>query len=184
MPEWSISKMRPVDWLSVAVIVAVMAAAAYLSLGLSFTKLRRLHHEQTQLARELEALTQIRNAVLNAEATLAEMKAQQEHLARQIPHSINFGFYGGLSGAADDAGVVLEHVTPGTVGQAARYLVLPVEVTARGEFHHLYDFLYRLTHLPRLTKVERLVMLATDDPGACTLTLTLQVYAALPGAGI
>lgn len=183
MPEWSLSKMRPVDWLAVAIIAVLFFGAAYLFLGLGFTKMRRLHQEQTQLAQELEVLTSISNTVMEAQALVQDLQLQQDRLAKLVPYSMNFGgFYGALTSAATEAHVLLEQVQPGTLNQAESYLVLPVDLAARGGFQHLYDFIFRLTHLPRLTKVEELSLLATEDPGVCTLTMTLHVYAALPGA--
>lgn len=183
MAERPHSQMRAVDWAAAAGIALLLAVAGYLSIGMGIGRMRQLHLEEQQLAQELATLTEASNVVMTAEATLAELDAQREALARRMPRSLDFSnFYGSLTEAAEAAEVVLSGVEPGAVTQAPEYLALPIRLQAQGQFAALYEFVFHLTHVPRLIKVQRLQVKATEDPGTCALDMEVTVFASLPGA--
>ncbi|MBI2432726.1 MAG: type 4a pilus biogenesis protein PilO [Candidatus Hydrogenedentes bacterium] len=177
-------KMRGSDWAAVAGVVVVLIVAAYVLIGLSVRKIGRLNDEAAQLSSELEGLVRLNDAVRSAERVIAALDQQRESLAAQIPSAMDSSqFYGALTDAAAATGVTLERVQPSGLHKTAEYVYQPLEIDASGAFPKLYEFVYRATHQPRLSKVARMNLTATEDPGLCKLALTLHIYAAAPEAG-
>lgn len=180
MAAFDLKQMRKGDWAAAAVVALLVLLLAFVAVRLGGARLHSLHQEQASLEEEYASLSGIEIAVTNAQARLGELDALQQVLARQVPATLDFsGFYGALSATADGAAVLLDRVEPGAVSQGADYQYLSVQIEARGAFEALYQFLFQITHLPRLIKVQRMAIEATGDPGVCTLELSLHVFSAL-----
>lgn len=181
MQSIRLSTMRKADWAAVGLIAALVAGMLYVFIGIGMGRISKLNAEKVRLAQELEDLTKISQSVFDGQAVFKRLEGQHEAFRRLVPETLDVvSFYGLLMGAAHDAEVLIDLMEPGTVTEGDEYRFLSLKIEARSSFESLYDFLFRITHLPRLTKVERLQLSATDDPSVCRLELLLNVYASLP----
>lgn len=176
-----LATMKKTDWAAAGVIAVAALGLAYVLIGVGMRQMGSLNAEKVRLAQELDELTKISQNVLAGQEVLKQLEGQQENFRRLMPNTLDVvSFYGSLTEAAHEAGALVDLMEPGAVAEGDEFRYLSVRIEARSDFETLYQFLFRITHLPRLTKVARLQLAATEDPSLCRLELLLNVYAALP----
>lgn len=166
-----------------AILAAVVGLVlAYFFIGRGWQQWQSQRTELATLSLQVEALTQLTTALQDASALLAQARAQ-ERLAERVPQQIEFEtFFQQLQTQADERGIRVQKVQHDLMVESGDLTALPINLSAIGPLEGLYEFLGDMRNSKRLVKLEQVLLLATEDPGACELQLGMRIYAAAPPA--
>ena len=99
-------------------------------------------------------------------------------LTRRLPDMIDFPrFYGKFTDLAGTHHVLIADLAPGDVNTEHDYVEMPVSLTAEATLEDLHAFLFAVTGLERLVKIERLAIGASGTPSFCSVDMTVNIYA-------
>jgi Tfp pilus assembly protein PilO len=136
--------------------------------------------EQTTLQTQLE---QLQAAQKDAPKDRKRLAA----LATQIPPSADLpGLIRLLDGTADKAGVDFASIAPGQPTPEGDITTIPVQITVKGTFFAVDQYLYLLEKLPRVSKVTTLTVTPIDqtiNPPQLQVALSANFYTTDTSAG-
>ena len=170
--------IRSTDWIGLAATLLLAGAIGYVLLGNDLRKMAALTEEQASLAVELDSLTDVVDTVAKGNEVLGALEGKISLLQEQMPASMEFdSFFRELTELSEKNGVSLTEVVPGEARPEEDCLALTVSFTAEAALEDFHRFLFDIKRLPRLSKVGRLALVATDDPGNCAISAALSIFA-------
>ena len=178
--------------LAVVVPVAIAAAGWFFLVAPQRAKASELDVEITAAEKQLE---DYRQATLRAGSVQKIEVADLFRLSKAMPDRADMsGVLLELNRIAADTGITFESITPQTAVPISGYQAVPINLTFKGNFYNLSDFLYRLRTLVvvnegRLAATGRLFAIDTLDfaesqEGFPRIAATLVVDAFVYGTGV
>jgi hypothetical protein len=177
--------------LAVAAALALAAAGWFLVVSPQRAKSGELAAEVASTQQQIEAN---RLATLEAESVEPIAVADLFRLSKAMPDRADMsGVLLELNRIAADTGITFESISPQTAVPVSGYQAVPIQLTFKGNFYNLSDFLYRLRTLVhvddgRLAASGRLFAIDTLDfaeaqEGFPRITASLVVAAFVYGTG-
>ncbi len=150
------TKLSPRDETIVEIVIVIVIAVA-LAMLLVRPQLGRLSELDAQRQAEEQS---IRNAQAELELLKAakgealQVQADLIKVGNEVPDTPQLpSIVVQLQDLANEAGINFVQIKPGTLAPAGEYTVLPLQLSLRGQFFDIVDFLYRIEHLPREVRV-------------------------------
>lgn len=142
--------------------------------------------QQQELAAQRAALQQKKMAVLgienflNAHTDIAAYEAEKlqavEQQSHRLPQQMETGeFLAAVQKLSVEKGMMLLAASPGTVEKRTGYLQLPVQMTIRGSYFSVLDFLQGIENLERFSSIED--MAVHSEEGMLTCQFCVCIYA-------
>jgi Tfp pilus assembly protein PilO len=159
-----------------AKIIDLLSASGMLVLLLSsflgiyrphMQRLAQLHTQQQTLQQQLDTGSQLVIGLNQIQAEIATIKQRLAEFDQQLPREAQLdSFLLQIDRAASQAGFKITMIKPGNIQHEELYSKIAIAITAESRFPEFYDFLSALSQLPRLTKVDDLMINKTvhDDP--------------------
>lgn len=189
-------KLSPRDEIIVGVVVVILlvVALSMLLVRPQFAALsdvsKRQAEEETKI-RNAEAELQLLKA---AKSEALQVQADLIKVNNRVPDSPQLpSLVVEIQDLANEAGIDFISIKPAEMVATGEYTTLPIELGLHGQFFDVVDFLYRLQHLTREIRVEKLDLSkqltpggesAAEDDGGLDLSITANVYVmgSVPGA--
>ena len=180
------------------IALAVVAALAVAAAGWFFVvspQRARSGELDSEIAAAQKQLDDHRAATLRAGSVQKIQVADLFRLSKAMPDRADMsGVLLELNRIAADTGITFESISPQTAVPISGYQAVPIQLTFKGNFYNLSDFLYRLRTLVhvndgRLAATGRLFAIDTLDfaesqEGFPRITATLVVDAFVYGTGV
>ncbi len=146
---------------------------------------------QSRRLRALQAETVSRRAGLEADARKAAVvpgmvrrvealkQRYNEHWEKKLPRRQDLGdFIREISNHRDAAGLSGQLIEPGTPTREELYHTLPIMLQVRGSFGALAEFLRRLDHMERLTRVQKMKIITDTKqvPAVLDIQIEMNIY--------
>lgn len=168
---------RRIDRIAIALIVLVGATLAVAFLGRGVSAFKLVKAQEETLVHRLEYLTEVAAMLGEGEATLTFLQERTEQLNQRLPVRVDYqSFYADLTHIAEQQRVDLLEVQQQDIHAEPDYLELPIEVHAEAAYENLYTFLYSLSTMPRLVKVQSINVGMSDEHSICKIDLDLRIY--------
>lgn len=143
-----------------------------------------IQQQRNDLATEVVETNKIAKTALSIrtdfEKTKQEIvKAEQRvaTLRKRIPQQLNERqFLNDLSRLADEEGVALLDLRPGTVSREAEYSEMPIQLTIRATYPRLCRLLLGIAQMQRLVAVSEIHISSTPDTDFHTAEIELVIY--------
>ena len=115
-----------------------------------------LRQQCTILRQEIKISENFARMHPDAEQYQTELEAKKSQVDKLLPDSVDIGdFLLKTEKIADNAGIKLLSVRPGSILQKQDYCEIPVEIKVAGDYFHILDF-YRQLQALRLNTVKNL----------------------------
>jgi Tfp pilus assembly protein PilO len=173
-------------------IIAGAASAAVILLTIFFLVLPkmnqvgeandRLDQAQSQQDTLQSQLAALRQAEQNAPAARETIRKVDQAIP---PTADEQGFILLMQNAADQSGIDLFTVTPGTptFDPTRNLSTIPVTITVTGSYFSITEFLFRVETLPRAAKVTTVTMTPGESSGVLGMSGTVELYTSDASAG-
>ncbi len=172
------SDTKTVDFACLAAMAFVLGLLIVLVFLPSLNKNKRLEAEQKTIAQELAGLDEMAGRVSQGEALLHDLQQNNKALDILAPPALDFqGFYNAITENAQTHRIHLAETQPGKMEIGPDYTLLPVSIEATGTFRDFSKYLFAITHLPRLTKLDQLSIRSFDDERLCRIRMTITIFA-------
>lgn len=164
----------------VHLILGVTIATSVFTFGAYLPKSRRLadlHGRIAGLERQVLAGGEQLRSAASMHAELTSALGELESFDEAVPASEDVGvFLEAVSQIADELGLTDRNIVPGKALASPRVSLLPIEMSFGGDFESLYAFLQRIESLPRVARVKRMETAVSEQDGALTCSLTVNVF--------
>jgi Tfp pilus assembly protein PilO len=172
------NRIRAIDACALSGTLGVVVLVGYVTLGSSLASIRDLAAERQALTVRLNYLTEVADKVGQGEEELDRLAEQMGQLTHRLPDTIDFAsFYGEFTDLAAIHHVEVADLAPGDVSTKHDYVKMPVTLKAEATLDDFHAFLFAVTGLERLVKVEVLGIGASGRPHFCSIDMTVSIYA-------
>ncbi|MFC1736053.1 type 4a pilus biogenesis protein PilO [Candidatus Hydrogenedentota bacterium] len=164
------------------IFVVLLATVVFTSLvGGGLKKKSELEIEQTRLTEELNYLTELAASLGQGEGILESLEERIRELDERLPTEMNFeGFLLTLNEVARENDILVSEVRPGPFTRSGKSTEMLVNIVVMASFEDFHPFMYTLSNLPRLTKLDSLVITASENSHLCDIDMSLKIYSADP----
>jgi Tfp pilus assembly protein PilO len=163
----------------VTVLIAIVATAVW-------CVVLPLNQEVTQLDKLCDAnrafvsrTAEFKNQHTQLSQQLSQMETRFGELMTRLPSEADESeFLAQLSGLATQSGLVIRDYRPGSVVAREEYNEMEIDLSAKGPYGGICNFLHGLESLPRLCLVTDLTIAGTTEPAEdiYPIDVTLRIY--------
>jgi Tfp pilus assembly protein PilO len=169
--------LKNVDRICLTLVVLSIIVSGYLLLTKGLEKRRALIVDRMRIERTSEDIGQVD---INLGRLRTFIRADQEELGKLNRETFGNGeigeFVKRLDASARQRGIILVSIQPQKASPEGLFQRIPVQMTCRGSFAGLYQFLLDLETGDRLAVVSKLLMGRTEKSGTCQLDLTAFLF--------
>jgi len=141
--------------------------------------LAQLQAQKQTLQQQLDVGSQVVMGLNQLQAEIATVKRRLKEFDQQLPREVQLdSFLLQIDRAASQAGFKITMIKPGSLHHEELYSQLAIAMTAESRFPEFYDFLSALSQIPRLTKIDDLMIVRKPNSSLCDITFTLIIYTA------
>ena len=141
--------------------------------------LTQLSSQKRTLQQQLETGAQVSLGLHHMQADLAATQQRLTAFEQQLPREAHLdSFLRQIDQAASHTGFKIITLKPGGLQHEALYSQMALTITAESRFPEFYNFLTVLSRMPRLTKIDDLLITRQNNNNICDITLTLLIYTA------
>lgn len=160
---------------SALLLISYLAGWAFISGGLK--KNLHLRNEQRTLSNQLAMNIGLSGTMEQAEQVLRSLDDKIAQLNQRLPGVMNEReFYRSLNNLAQSNQIQVASLKPEVSVAKEGFYELPVKLHAIGSFENFHNFLFSVTTMPRLTKLDKLTIEKTDEPGQYNFHMTLKIF--------
>jgi len=175
-------RITPIDVAGVVLILAAITGTYFLGIQKKASELDRIADEHRKMREAIVANETLADREARMNENLELLTAALEDYERQMPPEPKLDdFIGQLHEVARAKSVELASVRPGEPVERERYAVLPLQVRADASFAELYEFLYAMSQVPRINKLDRISVHRSGGNGL-SVDLTLHIFMAKAAA--
>lgn len=168
-----------IDVMGFGVTIGISVLVLGASYSINAQRAKNFVEEQKTLTARLTYLTDIQQALGQGEETLGSLDKGMGDLDRRLPQDMDVqSFYKSVTDFAQRHNVLISELRPGTPVDEEDHVKMPVSLKAQATFENFHAFLFDVTGLPRLSKLESLSMNVADTPNLCNVDVTMNIYAA------
>lgn len=170
-----------IDLLGLLCVVVLASVTAYTTVGKALIQVSGLSEEERRLNDRMSELNVVSATLADGEQVLRAIQENIALLDSLLPERIQFSaFYRTLAETATKYRLELVETQPGEVRDRENCIEMWVRIRVKGSFKDFYGFLFEVTTLSRLTKVQHLSIKALDPPSLCDVNMTVCIYGARP----
>ena len=174
---------KKIDLVCTAVTVFVLGFLLYYAFGASLALHQGKHVEYKAISEEQYAIEAMIKELQRGEKMLGNIHETTASLESRVPHTMDFqSFYDAVSESAQENELLLSEMQPGELIEQELFAVLPVSIEATGTFEHFCDFLFSVTHMARLAKLEQINIRPSGSAPLCNIRMTFNIFAKLEEA--
>ena len=172
--------MRPFtkdNLVMVAIVAVIMVAAAVVVYLPQSRKLNRIRNDIASEQATLESTAQQASVVPGMVRQIEAMKGRYKDFDRRLPKRKELGeFLREISQNLQAEKLTNQVIEPGTPSQEELFHTLPIIMRFRGPYLALASFLERIDKMERLTRTQKLTIIADPKEDTVDITLQMNIY--------
>ncbi len=168
---------RKIDSIAAGIILFIFVFVYFAFIKESRTKVAVLKEEEAVL---LENLNSAGDMNFQLDRIIDEIDYIQKNLEafdRQLPEEKRmYDFLTEIDKLAKKNNIQLKDIRPGKLEKEALYSKIPVNISGTSGFKDFYRFLFQLENIPRITKMERLLINNVHEGYKCNIEMDLAIF--------
>ena len=160
---------------SALLFISFLAGWAFIGGGLK--KNLHLRNEHQILSNQLAMNIGLSGIMEQAEQVLRSLDDKIAQLNQRLPGVMDEReFFLSLNNLADSNRIQIASLKPEISVAKEGFDEMPVKLHAIASFENFHNFLFSVTTMPRLTKIDKLSIEKTDEPGLYNFHMTIKIF--------